>query len=131
MFDALSDRLGGIFDRLRRKGALSEGDVTAALREVLDATPRRGEAIVADDQGRALRYTHARHAVAEVRKQIGAEAYDLHALRHTAAHELAQLGCSDEMIMAITGHQSRSMVAHYAGAARQKSRAKEVQEKRK
>lgn len=103
----------------------------AALREVLDATPRRGEAIVADDQGRALRYTHARHAVAEVRKQIGAEAYDLHALRHTAAHELAQLGCSDEMIMAITGHQSRSMVAHYAGAARQKSRAKEVREKRK
>jgi signal recognition particle subunit SRP54 len=34
MFQALTDRLGGVFDRLRRRGALSEGDVDAALREV-------------------------------------------------------------------------------------------------
>jgi signal recognition particle subunit SRP54 len=34
MFDGLSDRLGGIFDRLRKRGALSEADVSAALREV-------------------------------------------------------------------------------------------------
>lgn len=105
--------------------------LTAALREILEATPRRGLTIIADDQGRPLRYTQARHAVAEVRKAIGAEAYDLHALRHTAAHELAALGCSDELIMAVTGHSSRSMVAHYAGAARQRSRAKEAQDRRK
>jgi signal recognition particle subunit SRP54 len=34
MFDALSGRLTGIFDKLRRRGALSEADVTEALREV-------------------------------------------------------------------------------------------------
>jgi signal recognition particle subunit SRP54 len=34
MFDALTDRLGDIFDRLRRRGALSESDVAAALREL-------------------------------------------------------------------------------------------------
>src|SRR5690554_4895737 len=34
MFDTLSDRLSGIFDRLTRRGALSESDVDAALREV-------------------------------------------------------------------------------------------------
>jgi signal recognition particle subunit SRP54 len=34
MFDALSGRLGGVFDRLRSKGRLSEEDVDAALREV-------------------------------------------------------------------------------------------------
>jgi signal recognition particle subunit SRP54 len=34
MFDALSGRLTGILDRLRRRGALSEADVTEALREV-------------------------------------------------------------------------------------------------
>ena len=34
MFDSLADRLGGIFDRLRKRGALSEADVAAALREV-------------------------------------------------------------------------------------------------
>ncbi|MDZ5647248.1 MULTISPECIES: signal recognition particle protein [unclassified Nitrospirillum] len=34
MFDGLTGRLGDIFDRLRRRGALTEEDVGAALREV-------------------------------------------------------------------------------------------------
>jgi signal recognition particle subunit SRP54 len=34
MFEALSNRLNGVFDRLRRRGALSESDVFDALREV-------------------------------------------------------------------------------------------------
>jgi len=34
MFDTLSDRLSGIFDKLTGRGALSEADVTAAMREV-------------------------------------------------------------------------------------------------
>ena len=34
MFESLSDRLGGVFDRLRGRGALREDDVRAAMREV-------------------------------------------------------------------------------------------------
>ena len=34
MFQSLQDRLGGIFDKLTRRGALTEAEVTAALREV-------------------------------------------------------------------------------------------------
>ena len=34
MFDALSDRLGNVFDRLKGKGSLSESDVNEAMREV-------------------------------------------------------------------------------------------------
>ncbi|MEO0031755.1 MAG: hypothetical protein RIS94_1513 [Pseudomonadota bacterium] len=34
MFDSLSDRLSGVFDRLRGRGALQEDDVRAAMREV-------------------------------------------------------------------------------------------------
>jgi signal recognition particle subunit SRP54 len=34
MFEALSSRLNGVFDKLRRRGALSEADVQEALREV-------------------------------------------------------------------------------------------------
>ena len=30
MFDSLSDRLGGVFDRLRGRGALTEADASAA-----------------------------------------------------------------------------------------------------
>src|SRR5487761_786561 len=34
LFESLSGRLADIFDRLKRKGALSEDDVNAALREI-------------------------------------------------------------------------------------------------
>ena len=34
MFDSLSERLNAVLDRLTRRGALSEGDVDAALQEV-------------------------------------------------------------------------------------------------
>ncbi|MCC7282940.1 MAG: signal recognition particle protein [Acetobacteraceae bacterium] len=34
MFDGLSDRLGGIFDKLRKRGRLTDSDVVEALREV-------------------------------------------------------------------------------------------------
>ncbi|NNM78690.1 signal recognition particle protein [Sphingomonas sp. ID1715] len=34
MFETLSERLGGVFDRLRGRGALTEADVRAAMREV-------------------------------------------------------------------------------------------------
>ena len=34
MFESLSERLGGVFDKLRGRGALSESDVRAAMREV-------------------------------------------------------------------------------------------------
>ena len=51
MFDSLSERLGGILDRLTRRGALTEADVDAALREVRRALI---EADVALDVARAF-----------------------------------------------------------------------------
>jgi len=34
MFESLTDRLGGVFDRLKRRARLSEADVDAAMREI-------------------------------------------------------------------------------------------------
>src|SRR5882757_596130 len=51
MFDSLSDKLSGILDRLTRRGALTEADVDAALREVRRALI---EADVALDVARAF-----------------------------------------------------------------------------
>jgi signal recognition particle subunit SRP54 len=51
MFDSLSERLGGILDSLTRRGALSEEDVDAAMREVRRALL---EADVALDVARAF-----------------------------------------------------------------------------
>ena len=51
MFESLSEKLGGILDRLTKRGALSEADVDAALREVRRALL---EADVALDVARAF-----------------------------------------------------------------------------
>lgn len=103
---------------------------TRRLAQVIDAAPRRGLFIACQPNGRAWSYNGAWRRITEIRKAIGAEGYDIHALRHTAASELAALGLSDETIMAVTGHRSSAMVQLYAGAAAQKARAKKAQERR-
>src|SRR5262249_53385718 len=60
MFDSLSERLGAILDRLTRRGALTEADVDAALREVRRALL---EADVALDVARAFIDQVKSHAV--------------------------------------------------------------------
>jgi signal recognition particle subunit SRP54 len=68
MFETLSKKLGGILDRLTRRGALSEGDVDAALREVRRALL---EADVALDVVREFSDQVRRHAVGvEVVKSV-------------------------------------------------------------
>jgi signal recognition particle subunit SRP54 len=68
MFDSLSEKLGGILDRLTRRGALSEADVDAALREVRRALL---EADVALDVVRAFSEQIKKHAVGvEVMKSV-------------------------------------------------------------
>src|SRR5205809_3019443 len=68
MFDSLSERLGGILDRLTRHGALTEADVDAALREVRRALL---EADIALDVARAFVDKVKSHAVGvEVIKSV-------------------------------------------------------------
>ncbi|HET9714736.1 MAG TPA: signal recognition particle protein [Pseudolabrys sp.] len=68
MFESLSERLGGILDRLTRRGALSEAEVEAALREVRRALL---EADVALDVARAFTEGVKKQAVGvEVMKSV-------------------------------------------------------------
>src|SRR6201996_1839504 len=68
MFDSLSERLSGILDRLTRRGALTEADVEAALREVRRALI---EADVALDVARAFAdQVRARAVGVEVIKSV-------------------------------------------------------------
>jgi integrase len=105
---------------------------TDRLRAVLSDAPKRGLHIVTQENGRPLSYQLAWKNVMDVRREIGAERWDIHGLRHSAASEIAAIpGMTDEHVQAITGHSSGAMVRLYAGAARQKARAKEVQRGRK
>jgi signal recognition particle subunit SRP54 len=68
MFDNLSEKLGGILDRLTRRGALSEADVDLALREVRRALL---EADVSLDVARAFVESVKKQAVGiEVMKSV-------------------------------------------------------------
>src|SRR5450759_233626 len=68
MFDSLSEKLGGILDRLTRRGALHEADVDAALREVRRALL---EADVALDVARAFTDNIKKQAIGvEVMKSV-------------------------------------------------------------
>lgn len=104
--------------------------VPPILKALLDAEPRRALYIFPNkDMSGPLSYRAAHDRVMKVRTLIGAEKYDLHALRHTKASELAAAGHDDAVIMAITGHKSVSALKIYTEEARQKARAIKAQEK--
>ncbi|MCD2353630.1 tyrosine-type recombinase/integrase [Pseudosulfitobacter pseudonitzschiae] len=105
---------------------------TDRLRDMLEATPRKGLHIITLPDGRPMKYNSAYSRMMELRKAIGAEAYDNHALRHAAASEIAALpDMTEEHVKAITGHTSAGMVYRYSGPAGQKARAIEAQKARK
>lgn len=122
---------GGLWVRQGKTGARLWVPLTPTLATTLAATPRQGLTILVGRDRRPLSYRAAHSAVMEVRKLIEAEAHDLHALRYSAASELAAAGCTDEQIEAITGHATVAMIRRYAGPARQKARATEAQKTRK
>ena len=47
----------------------------------------------------------------------------LHGLRKCAARKLAEIGCSEELIKAVTGHDTTRMIAHYVKGANQRKMA--------
>ncbi|MCL4068756.1 tyrosine-type recombinase/integrase [Pseudomonas sp. GX19020] len=94
-------------------------------------TDKIGVTICAWGRGKPTSYRGAADLITAVRREIGAEAFDIHGLRYSAAAELAAVGCSDELIAAVTGHATGAMVRKYAGAARQKVRAIGAQKLRK
>lgn len=52
-----------------------------------------------------------------------------HGLRKAAASRLAEMGCTDREIMAITGHKTTKEIDRYTKAARQKVLAAKAMEK--
>ncbi len=106
--------------------------MTARLRQTLAQAPRKGLFIVAQDNGLRVSYQLAWKDIMALRREIGAEAYDIHALRHYAASQIAALpGMTADHVRAITGHSAVDMVRLYSGKAMQRARAKEAQEGRK
>lgn len=71
------------------------------------------------------RYTKSRFGqlFREERHKLGLDEYVFHGLRKTASSRMAEAGCTDREIMAVTGHKTVEMVSKYTRKADQRRRA--------
>lgn len=123
---------GGIWVRQQKTGHGIFVPLTDALAQAIEQTPRQGETIIAQPNGKPVSYSFAHKLVMDVRVKIGAEAWDMHSLRHSAAAEIAGLPrMTIEHVMAITGHTSEQMARHYSRRADMRSKAREAQNARR
>ncbi|MCA0919688.1 tyrosine recombinase XerC [Pseudooceanicola nanhaiensis] len=106
----------------------------ARLREYLRALPKRGAYIMAKNLTQPLGKRQVQAAVETVREKIGvmrgAQRLVPHGWRYTAAVQLAEAGCSDAQIQAVTGHRTLAMVQKYRARADQKRQSKLAQQMR-
>lgn len=101
------------------------------LRDYVKALPVKGSHVLAKNLTQPLGYDAVEKAFRSWRATLGAEAkpYVLHGLRKLAIIRLAEAGCSDAQIQAVTG-QSAEMVAYYRKRASRKALSKSAQERR-
>src|SRR3546814_6083335 len=96
-----------------------------ALKALLDnEIPKRDVVIFTTATGRPWKEDHMRHEVRKHVAKCGFAGYSLHGLRKNAAKNLAEAGCREHKIAAITGHRTLAMVAKYTRAAHQKRMSK-------
>lgn len=98
------------------------------LRAILDKAERKAVTIVVGARGKPFTESGFRaRFFKEIRKLTEAgkvqPGLTFHGLRHTAATNLADVGCDNRDIMAITGHKTEAMVAKYTKHADQRRRA--------
>ena len=97
------------------------------LQAYLAALPKSGRHILAKNLNEPLGKRSVQRAAEAVREAIGAIEYVQHGWRYTAARRLAEAGCSDAEIQAVTGHRTLEMVQKYRAQANQKRVSKIAQ----
>jgi integrase len=95
--------------------------VHPVLCDLLEATPRRAETILATAYGRPFTTVGFGNKMAEAIERTGLPAdCRLHGLRKSAGRRLAEAGATTRESMAVLGHKSLSEAEHYTREAEQK-----------
>jgi integrase len=91
------------------------------LSRILDATPKRGLTILADEHGRPLKIDRLRN---DLQKWAAARGHKVvpHGLRKNAVNALLEAGCNRDEVAAITG-QTHEMIGHYSRRVNQRALA--------
>ena len=107
--------------RIRLRQQKTKEDVgipcTSTLKAILDATPRRAAVICTTSTGRSWSTNNLQKRIARAVRALGYPGYSLHGLRHRMGRLLAETGSSEHEIMAVLGHRSPAMAAHYTRTA--------------
>lgn len=90
--------------RQSKGGARVTIPCTKALRATLDAMPRRATVMLTTPTGRAWKSKHFQHRWGDVAAEAKIVDLHFHDLRGTAVTMLAEAGCTQQEIAAITGH---------------------------
>jgi integrase len=90
------------------------------LKVILDNTPRQCEFILTSRYGSGYTAGGLRDMITAATALLGAPNCTAHDLRCNAAIALAEAGCNDHEIMAITGHRTLKEAQRYTARANQK-----------
>jgi integrase len=99
------------------------------LRAELERMPRIADTILVGERGGPVTGSSLSIMVWKALREMGVSGYAIHGLRKNAAVALADAGCRDFEIMAITGHRTLAMVAHYSKKRDQRLHARSAMDK--
>lgn len=100
--------------------------IVPELARSLAAFPTRAEHLVLTTFGKPFTEKGFSNYVSDAANKAGLPQCSAHGLRKSAATRLAEAGCSEAQIMAVTGHKTAAEVARYTKAARQKLLAEDA-----
>jgi integrase len=93
------------------------------LRKIIEQTPTGDLAFLVTAFNRPFTSNGFGNRFRKWCDEAGLKECSVHGLRKAAAARLAELGCTEQEIMAITGHRTSKEVTRYTRAASQKTRA--------
>lgn len=103
--------------------------ITRNLREIMNASPMGKQTFIQTEFGRPFTADGFGNRFRKWCADAGLENRSAHGLRKTASAVLAQSGCTEQEIMAITGHRTSKEVIRYTRSASQKIRAANAMQK--
>lgn len=99
------------------------------LQRIIDASETGDLAFLVSEHGRPYSDGGFGNRFRKWCDEAGLKNCSAHGLRKTASAMLAELGCTEHEIMAITGHQTSKEVIRYTKAARQRTMAQNAMDK--
>jgi integrase len=122
-------RNGVLSVRQNKTGAELKIPVHPDLKIVLDATPSDHLTFLTTSVGKPFSSDGFGHWFREMCNEAGLHALTAHGLRKAACRRLAEAGCSEKQIAAISGHASLNEIVRYTRAADQERLAHDAMTK--